>query len=80
MLILYGYKEKFKREGAAGHAVCSNCNHDAGQTLCRQINQMTIFFLPVWGYVRQRGIMCESCGKIIPLGRREYKEKKKQPC
>lgn len=76
MFYVYGYRERFKREGSMGHAVCENCGHDAQRTLCRQIKQVTFFWIPVLTHVKQRGIMCESCGQIIPLGRREYKEEK----
>ena len=36
MVITYGTRTLFKREGAWGHAICKNCGHDAPQTLCRQ--------------------------------------------
>ena len=29
MVITYGTRTLFKREGAWGHAICKNCGHDA---------------------------------------------------
>lgn len=76
MIIIYGRRETFKREGHVGHGVCKNCGHDADRTLCRQLKQLTIFMIPVFTRVKQRGIMCESCGQILPLGRLEYQTMK----
>lgn len=47
MVITYGTRTLFKREGAWGHAICKNCGHDAPQTLCRQLDQVTLFFIPI---------------------------------
>lgn len=77
MVIVYGYREKFKREGYIGHSVCCNCSHDADQTLCRELRQFTLFMIPIISSQKQRGIMCESCGNIVPLSKQEYKERKK---
>ena len=77
MVIVYGYREKFKREGYVGHSVCRNCGHDADQTLCRELLQFNLFGIPIVNKVKQMGIMCESCGNIVPLGKKEYKERKK---
>ena len=76
MVIIYGYREKFKREGLVGHTVCSNCRHDADQSLCRQIYQVTLFYIPVFSHLKQRGIMCESCGNIIPISKQEYRQRR----
>ncbi|MFR6589398.1 MAG: zinc-ribbon domain-containing protein [Gallintestinimicrobium sp.] len=67
MVITYGTRTLFKREGAWGHAICKNCGHDAPQTLCRQLDQVTLFFIPIVSLEKQRGILCESCGMIVPL-------------
>ena len=40
MVITYGTRTLFKREGAWGHAICKNCGHDAPQTLCRQLDHV----------------------------------------
>ena len=75
MVITYGTRTLFKREGAWGHAICKNCGHDAPQTLCRQLDQVTIFFIPIVSLEKQRGILCESCGMIVPLDKAEYKRR-----
>ena len=67
MVITYGTRTLFKREGAWGHAICKNCGHDAPQTLCRQLDQVTLFFIPIVSLEKQRGILCESCGMIVPV-------------
>ena len=67
MVITYGTRTLFKREGAWGHAICKNCGHDAPQTLCRQLDQVTLFFIPIVSLEKQRGILCESCGMIVAV-------------
>lgn len=76
MVITYGTRTLFKREGAWGHAICKNCGHDAPQTLCRQLDQVTLFFIPIVSLEKQRGILCESCGMIVPLDKAEYKRRR----
>ena len=61
MVITYGTRTLFKREGAWGHAICKNCGHDAPQTLCRQLDQVTLFFIPIVS--------------IVPLDKAEYKRR-----
>ena len=68
MVITYGTRTLFKREGA--------CGHDAPQTLCRQLDQVTLFFIPIVSLEKQRGILCESCGIIVPLDKAEYKRRR----
>jgi len=83
MVITYGTRTLFKREGAWGHAICKNCGHDAPQTLCRQLDQVTLFFIPIVSLEKQRGILCESCGMIVPSTRQNtnaaVKQDKKLP-
>lgn len=43
-------------------------------TLCRHLNQGTLFWIPVVNIEKERGIMCESCGYIYSMDRQEYKE------
>ena len=43
-------------------------------TLCRHLNQGTLFWIPVVNIEKERGIMCESCGYIYPMDRQEDKE------
>ena len=76
MVITYGTRTLFKREGAWGHAICKNCGHDAPQTLCRQLDQVTLFFIPIVSLEKQRGSLCESCGMIVPLDKAEYKRRR----
>ena len=76
MVITYGTRTLFKREGAWGHAICKNCGHDAPQTLCRQLDQVTLFFIPIVSLEKQRGILCESCGMIVPHDKAEYKRRR----
>lgn len=61
-------------EGNGGGGICKNCGHDAYMTLCRHLNQGTLFWIPVVNIEKERGIMCESCGYIYPMDRQEYKE------
>ena len=68
MVITYGTRTLFKREGAWGHAICKNCGHDAPQTLCRQLDQVTLFFIPIVSLEKQRG--------IVPLDKAEYKRRR----
>ena len=68
MVITYGTRTLFKREGAWGHAICKNCGHDAPQ-------KVTLFFIPIVSLEKQRGILCESCGMIVPLDKAEYKRR-----
>ena len=60
MVIIYGTRTVFKREGPVGTSVCPNCRHNVMHTLCRQLNQATLFYIPIFGHQKQRGIMCES--------------------
>lgn len=76
MTIFYSYGNWFKREGELGQKVCSNCGHTAEQTLCRHTYQIRIFGIPIWKQLKHRGIMCESCGNIVPLDKQEYREEK----
>ncbi|MBU5473532.1 MAG: zinc-ribbon domain-containing protein [Clostridiales bacterium] len=77
MVIVYGTRTLFKREGIVDTFVCPNCQHNVMHTLCRQLNQATLFYIPIFSHQQQRGIMCESCGMITPLNAKEYKERKK---
>lgn len=77
MVIIYGYGTRFKREGSVAISVCTNCGHDAEQTLCKQSFRITLFGIPIVNIPKQRGIMCESCGNIIPLGSVEYRDRKR---
>lgn len=77
MVIVYGYKDFFRRDAVAGQATCHNCGHLAQNTLCQEIFKVTLFWIPVFRKVKQRGIMCESCGMLQPLSRHEYNERKK---
>lgn len=77
MVIVYGYQTRFKREGNVAPARCNNCGHDAAQSLCRQTFRITLFGIPIISIPRKRGVMCESCGNIIPLTKSEYKERRK---
>ena len=76
MVIIYGTRTVFKREGPVGTSVCPNCRHNVMHTLCRQLNQATLFYIPIFGHQKQRGIMCESCGMITPVSAQEYRERK----
>lgn len=78
MIIVYGYNTIFKREGSQGQAVCHNCGYTIEHTLCRQINQTTLFWIPIISITKQRGKMCESCGNIIPMNKHDYNEEKKR--
>ena len=46
MVIIYGTRTVFKREGPIGTSVCPNCRHNVMHTLCRQLNQATLFYIP----------------------------------
>lgn len=76
MVIIYGTRTVFKREGPVGTSVCPNCRHNVMHTLCRQLNQATLFYIPIFSHQKQRGIMCESCGMITPVSAQEYRELK----
>ncbi len=76
MIIVYGHRVDFKREGFAGQMTCQNCGHNVNHSLCRQINRTTIFWIPFINVEKQRGIMCESCGMISPISKQEYKSRK----
>ena len=76
MVVVYGQRTVFKREGIVGTAVCNNCGHNVLHTLCRQVNQTTLFWIPIVSIERQRGIMCESCGNIMPISKQEYKDRR----
>lgn len=78
MIIMYGYRIKFLRDGGMGVQVCRNCGHRVQHTLCRQINQGTLFTLPIISFTKSRGVMCENCGELQPMNRQEYKEAKNQ--
>ena len=73
MVIIYGTRTVFKREGPVGTSVCPNCRHNVMHTLCRQLNQATLFYIPIFSHQKQRGIMCESCGMITPVSAQEYR-------
>lgn len=77
MIVVYGYRSFFKREGSVGREICKNCGHEVMQTLCRQMNEGTLFWIPLIKVEKQRGIMCESCGNIRPLNKQEYKDRRK---
>ena len=47
MVIIYGYGTRFKREGSVAISVCTNCGHDAAQTLCKQSFRITLFGIPI---------------------------------
>ena len=67
MVIIYGTRTVFKREGPVGTSVCPNCRHNVMHTLC---------YIPIFSHQKQRGIMCESCGMITPVSAQEYRERK----
>ena len=48
MVIIYGTRTVFKREGPVGTSVCPNCRHNVMHTLCRQLNQATLFYIRVF--------------------------------
>ena len=76
MVIIYGTRTVFKREGPVGTSVCPNCRHNVMHTLCRQLNQATLFYIPIFSHQKQRGIMCERCGMITSVSAQEYRERK----
>ena len=53
-----------------------NCIRISGEVQKRRL-QFTLFMIPIINSQKQRGIMCESCGNIVPLSKQEYKERKK---
>ena len=78
MIIMYGYRVQFKREGVLGRQTCPNCGHFAPHTLCRKINQGTLFTLPILSITQSRGAMCEICGNVQPMPAADYKEQVKR--
>ena len=54
MVIIYGTRTVFKREGPVGTSVCPNCRHNVMHTLCRQLNQATLFYIPIFSHQKQR--------------------------
>ena len=50
MVIIYGTRTVFKREGPVGTSVCPNCRHNVMHTLCRQLNQATLFYIPIFSH------------------------------
>ena len=47
-----------------------------GMKQIRQLDQVTLFFIPIVSLEKQRGILCESCGMIVPLDKAEYKRRR----
>ena len=64
MVIIYGTRTVFKREGPVGTSVCPNCRHNVMHTLCRQLNQATLFYIPIFGHQKLRYDYTGQCTGI----------------
>ena len=76
MVIIYGTRTVFKREGPVGTSVWGGGGHNVMHSRGGQLNQATLFYIPIFSHQKQRGIMCESCGMITPVSAQEYRERK----
>ncbi len=76
MVIVYGTKKKLKIDKSLGHKMCPNCHHTTEQALAREKTAVTIFYIPIVGWVSKRMIFCPCCGESRKLTSAEYKELK----
>ena len=67
MAVVHGQKMVFKREGHVGRGICKNCGHDAYMTLCRHLNQGTLFWIPVYFEMLEKPLPTEDIARLRHL-------------
>lgn len=75
MLVVYGWRTNIKKEKQLGSEHCTNCSHDEERFLAKEIFKVHIFGIPVFWTTKRRFVMCNNCGIVEELNKREYKER-----
>lgn len=51
--------------------VCNYCHTAASQTVYKQMNRLSLFFIPVFSVLTKYFVECSNCGGVTPLTREQ---------
>lgn len=64
MLVVYGYKTAYHDKKFLGNSPCEVCGKFTEHYLSRAAFQITIYYLPIFGFPTSRHIRCKNCGAV----------------
>ena len=78
MFIVYGFRNKLKKDMSAGMHHCPRCGCQREFFMMRQVQQGTVFWVPVASVTQKCYMVCGTCEAAIEVEKKKYKEMKKE--